>query len=166
MDCPSHQLDLFIPVGVQTQVKQYRDVEFLPMGAIQQNAPISFHVPKSPFYVDPRQMYFLTVVEIVAGNGQSPAEKSFTDDSDPSKLKKVGVINYLGETLWQQMDFRINDTPSILPTVSMRIKAMWKLFYFTRKQKLKPYPVDWNFLKKTVGISHHPIQQQPVRIKV
>ena len=111
VDCPSHQLDLFKPVGVQTQVKQCRDMKFLPMGAIQENAPISFHVPKSPFYMDPRQMYFVTVVEIVAGNGQSLAGKSFTDDSDLSELEKVGVINYLGETLWQQMDFRINDTP-------------------------------------------------------
>ena len=111
VDCPSHQLDLFKPVGVQTQVKQCRDVKFLPVGAIQENAPISFHVPKSPFYMDPRQMYFVTVVEIVAGNGQSLAGKSFTDDSDLSKLEKVGVINYLGKTLWLQMDFRINDTP-------------------------------------------------------
>ena len=69
-------------------------------------------------------MYFVTVVEIVAGNGQSLAGKSFTDDSDPSKLEKFEMINYLGETLWQQMDFRINDIPSILPTVSMHIKAM------------------------------------------
>ena len=55
-------------------------------------------------------MYFVTVVEIVAGNGQSLAGKLFTDDSDPSELEKVRVINYLGETLWQQMDFRINGT--------------------------------------------------------
>ena len=55
-------------------------------------------------------IYFVTVVEIVAGNVQSLAEKSFTNDSDPSKSEKVGVINYLGETLWQQMDFRINHT--------------------------------------------------------
>ena len=45
------------------------------------------------------------------GNGQNLAGKLFTDDSDMSKLETVGVINYLGETLWQQMDFRINDTP-------------------------------------------------------
>ena len=48
VDCPSHQLDLFKPVGVQTQVKQYRDVKFLPVAAIQENAPTSFHIPKSP----------------------------------------------------------------------------------------------------------------------
>ena len=122
MDCPSHQLDLFKSVGVQTQVKQYRDVKFLPMGAIQENAPILFHVPKSPFYMDPRQMYFVTVVEIVAGNGPSLAGKSFTNDSDPSKLEKVRVINYLGETLWRISGSMI--PPSILPTVSVHIKAM------------------------------------------
>ena len=99
VDCPSHQLDLFKPVGVQTQVKQYRDVKFLHMGAIQENAPISFDVPKSPFYMGPRQMYFVTVVKIVVGNGQSLTGKSFTNDSDLSKLKKFGAINYLGETL-------------------------------------------------------------------
>ena len=81
------------------------------MAAIQENAPILFHIPQSPFHMEPRQMYFITVAEIAAGNGQSLAGKSFTDDSDPSKSQKVRVINYLGETLWQQMDFRINDTP-------------------------------------------------------
>ena len=44
-------------------------------------------------------MYFVTVAEIMAGNGQSLAGKSFTNDSDLSKLEKVRVINYLCETL-------------------------------------------------------------------
>ena len=92
VDCPSHQLDPFKPVGVQTQVKQYRDVKFLPMAAIQENAPISFHVPMSPFYMDPRQMYFITVAEIVAGNGQNLAGKSFTDDSDLSNIGRSIII--------------------------------------------------------------------------
>ena len=111
MDCPYYNLDFFKTVRVQIQVKQYSDVKFLPMVVIQENAPISHHVPKSSFYTDPRQMYFVTVVEIMNGNNQSLSGKSFTNDSDPSKLEKVGVIDYPGEALWQQMDFRINNTP-------------------------------------------------------
>ena len=91
------------------------------------------------------------MVEIVAGNGLSLTGNSFTDDSDTSKLEKNGVINYLGEKLWQQMDFRINDTPSILPTVSIRVKVTWKLFFFTWKQKLKLYLVECNFFEKDSG---------------
>ena len=53
VDFLSHQLDLFKPVGVQMQAKQYRDVKFLPVAATQGNAPIWFQVPKSPFYMDP-----------------------------------------------------------------------------------------------------------------
>ena len=81
------------------------------MAAIQENALILFHIPKSPFCMDPQQMYLISVAEIMVGNGQYLTGKSFTDDSDPSKLEKVRMISYLAETLWQQMDFRINDTP-------------------------------------------------------
>ena len=43
-------------------------------------------------------------------NGASLKGMSFTGDTDTSKLKKVGVVNYLAQTLWQQIDFRINNT--------------------------------------------------------
>ena len=49
-------------------------------------------------------------MEIVGPNGASLKGTSFTDDTDTSKLKKVGVINFLAQTLWQRIDFRINDT--------------------------------------------------------
>ena len=74
-------------------------------------------------------MYFVSVAEIMAGNGQYQTGKLFTDDSHKSKLEKVRMISYLGETLWQKMDFRINDTPSILTTVSIHIKVTWTLIY-------------------------------------
>ena len=110
VDCPTHQLDIFKPAGIQTQILGHRDVKFLPMGMIQDKASIAFHIPKSPYYIDPNHIYFMTVVELVGANGVSLKGKTFTNSSDGSKLEKVGVINYLGQTLWQQIDFRINDT--------------------------------------------------------
>ena len=97
-----HQLDIFKPAGIQTHVLGHRDVKYLPISVIQDNASITFHLSASPHCMDLSKIYFKTVVEIVAPNGASLKGMSFTDDSDTSKLKKVGVINYLVQTLWQQ----------------------------------------------------------------
>ena len=83
----------------------YRDVKFSPLGAVQENALIVFHIPASPHYMDLSKTYFKTMVEILDANGTSLSGKSFTDYSEPSILENVGVINYLGKTLWQQIDF-------------------------------------------------------------
>ena len=98
VDCPMHQLDICNLAGIQTQVLGHGDVKYLPISIIQDNASITFQRSASPHYMDLSKIYFKTVVEIVGPNEACLKGTSFTDDSDTSKLKKVGLINYLAQT--------------------------------------------------------------------
>ena len=42
ISCPVSQLDLLEPVGVQTQVESFKDIEYLPASAIQDGILITF----------------------------------------------------------------------------------------------------------------------------
>ena len=46
ISCPVSQLDLLEPIGVQTQVDTFKDIEYLPTPAIQDGAPITFELEK------------------------------------------------------------------------------------------------------------------------
>ena len=39
ISCPVSQLDLLEPIGVQTQVDSFKDIEYLPTSAIQDGYP-------------------------------------------------------------------------------------------------------------------------------
>ena len=44
ISCPVSQLDLFEPIGVQTQVHSFKDIEYLPTSAIQDESPVTFEI--------------------------------------------------------------------------------------------------------------------------
>ena len=50
-----------------------------------------------------------TVVEIQGENGTTLTGKQFTDGTSAGTLGKVGVINNLGHSLWEQIVLIIND---------------------------------------------------------
>ena len=60
-----HQLDIFKPTGINTQVFGLRDVQYLPVSAIQENASITFHRSASLCYLNSSKIHFETVVEII-----------------------------------------------------------------------------------------------------
>ena len=52
ISCLVSQLDLLEPIGVQTQVDSFIDIEYLPTSAIQDGAPITFEIGKDECYTD------------------------------------------------------------------------------------------------------------------
>ena len=42
ISCLVSQFDLLEPIGVQAQVERYKDIEYLPTSAIQDEVPITF----------------------------------------------------------------------------------------------------------------------------
>ena len=51
-----------------------------------------------------------SVVDIQGENGASLDGKQFTDGTSAGRLEKVGVINNLGHSLWEQIVLHINNT--------------------------------------------------------
>ena len=52
ISCPVSQLDLLEPIGVQTQVDSFKDIEYLPTSAIQDGVPITFEIGKDERFTD------------------------------------------------------------------------------------------------------------------
>ena len=104
------QLDLLEPTGVQTQVDSFKHIEYLPNSAIQDGAPITFEIGKDECYTDASEFVIKTVVEIQGENGTNLTGKQFTNADSAGTLEKVGVINNLGHSLWEQIVLFINDT--------------------------------------------------------
>ena len=61
-------------------------------------------------YTDPSEFLIKTVVEIQGENGTVLTGKQFTDADSTGTLEKVGVINNLGHSLWEQIVLLIDDT--------------------------------------------------------
>ena len=99
ISCPVSQLDLLEPVGVQTQVESYKDIEYLPTSIIQDGAPIIFEIGKDERYSDLSELVIKTVVEIQGPDGTSLEGKQFTNATEAESLIKVGVINNLAHSL-------------------------------------------------------------------
>ena len=110
ISCPVSQLNLLEPIGVQTQVDSFKDIEYLPTSAIQDGAPITFEIGKDESYTDASEFVIKTVVKIQGENGTALTGKQFTDADSASTLRKVDVINNLGHSLWEQIVLLINDT--------------------------------------------------------
>ena len=64
ISCPVSQLDLLEPIGVQTQVDSFKDLESLPTSAVHDGAPITFEIGKEERYTDASEFVIKTVVEI------------------------------------------------------------------------------------------------------
>ena len=124
ISCPVSQLDLLEPIGVQTQVDSFKDIEYLPISAIQDGAPITFEIGKDERYTDASEFVIKTVVEIQGENGTALTGKQFTDADTAGTLEKVGVINNLGHSLWEQIVLLINDTKVTESSNNYAYKAM------------------------------------------
>ena len=122
--CPVSQLDLLEPIGVQTQVNNFKDIEYLPTSAIQDGAPITFEIGKDERYTDASEFVIKTVVEIQGENGTALTGKQFTDADSAGTLEKVGVIDNLGHSLWEQIVLFINDTKVNESSNNYAYKAM------------------------------------------
>ena len=109
ISCPVSQLDLLEPAGVQTQIKGYKDIEYLPTSLIQDGAPVIFEIGKDVRYSDLSELVIKTVVEIQGADGTSLEGKQFTNVTEAESLVKVGVINNLAHSLWEQIVLMIND---------------------------------------------------------
>ena len=110
ISCPVSHLDLLEPIGVQTQVESFKDIEYLPTSAIQDRVPITFEIGKDEKFTDLSELVIKTVVEIQGENGTALTGKQFTNAESAGTLEKVGVINNLGRSLWEQIVLNINDT--------------------------------------------------------
>ena len=90
ISCPVSQLDLLEPIGIQTQVESFKDIEYLPTSAIQDGVPITFEIGKDERFTDLSELVIKTVVEIQGENGTTLTGKQFTDtDSACTHLKKL-----------------------------------------------------------------------------
>ena len=123
ISCPVSQLDLLGPIGVQTQVNSFKHIEYLPTSAIQDEAPVTFEIEKDECYADASEFVIKTVVEIQGENG-SLHGKQFTDGTSAGTLEKVGVINNLSHSLWEQIVLHINDTKVTESSNNYAYKAM------------------------------------------
>ena len=124
ISCPVSQLDLLEPIGVQTQVESFKDVEYLPTSAIQDGVPITFEIGKDERFTDLSELVIKTVVEIQGENGTALTGKQFTNAESAGTLEKVGVINNLGHSLWEQIVLTINDTKVTESSNNYAYKAM------------------------------------------
>ena len=52
ISCPVSELNLLEPIGVQSQVDSFKDIEYLPTSASQDGAPITFEIGKDERYRD------------------------------------------------------------------------------------------------------------------
>ena len=125
ISCPVSQLDLQ-PIGAQSQVDSFKDIEYLPTSAIQDGAPITFEIEKDECYTDASEFVIKTVVEIQGENGTALTGKQFTDADTAGTLEKVGVINNLGHILWEQIVLFINDTKVIESSNNLLTRLCWK----------------------------------------
>ena len=124
ISCPVSQLDLLEPIGVQTQVDSFKDIKYLPTSAIQDGAPITLEIGKDEHYTDASEFEIKTVVEIQGKNGTALTGKQLTDAESAGTLEKVGVINNLGHSLWEQIVLLINDTKVTESSKNYAYKAM------------------------------------------
>ena len=126
ISCPVSQLDLLEPIGVQTQVDSFKDIEYLPTSAIQDGTPITFEIGKEERYTDASEFVIKTVVEIQGENGTALTGKQFTDADSAGTVEKVFVINNLGHSLWKQTVLLINDTKVTESSNNYAYKVMLK----------------------------------------
>ena len=124
ISCPVSQLDLLEPFGVQTQVDSFKDIKYLPTSAIQDGVPITFEIGKDEKFTDLSELVIKTVVEIQGENGTALTGKQFTNAEAAGTLEKVGVINNLGHSLYEQVVLTINGTKVTDSSNNYAYKAM------------------------------------------
>ena len=121
ISCPVSQLDLLELIGVQTQVESFKGIEYLPTSAIQDGVPITFEIGKDESL---SELVIKTVAEIQGENVTALTGKQYTDADSAGTLEKMGVINNLGHSLWEQIVLTINDTKVTESSNNYAYKAM------------------------------------------
>ena len=124
VSCTVSQLDLLKPIGVQPQVENFKDIEYLPTSAIQERVPITFEIGKDERFTDLSELMIKTVIEIQRENETALTGKQFTDGMSAGTREKVDVINNLGHSLWGQIVSTINDTKVMESSNNYAYKAM------------------------------------------
>ena len=106
-------------------MESFKDIEYLNTSAIQDGVPITFEIGKDERFTDLSEPVIKTVVKIQGENGTVLTGKQFTDaESASTPLGKVGVINNLGHSLWEQIVLTINDTKVTESSNNYAYKAM------------------------------------------
>lgn len=94
------ELDLFTDLPTVAAVEEGFHVEHLPTTTVSDTSPIKFHISgDSNYYIDTNNSYLYLEIKIVKSDGTALGD----DD-------KVGPINLLAQTLFQQVDVSLNDT--------------------------------------------------------
>ena len=124
ISCPVSQFDLLEPIGIQTQIDIFKDIEYLPTSAIQDGAPITFEIGKDECYTEASEFVIKTVVKIQGENGTALTGKQFTDADAAGTLEEVDVIYNLGHSLWEKIVLLINDTKVTESSNNYAYKAM------------------------------------------
>ena len=101
------QVDLLEPIGVQTQVYSFKDIECFSTSAIEDGAPVTFEIGKDKCYTDANEFVIKTVVEI---QGENCMESNLLMEHLLSWYARKSRINNLGHSLWEQIVLHINDT--------------------------------------------------------
>ena len=68
-----------------------------------------FEIGKNDRYSDISELVIKTVVEVQGADGSSLEGKQFTNATEAESHVKVGVINNLAHSLWEQIVVMIND---------------------------------------------------------
>ena len=105
----------------------FKDIEYLPTSAIQEGAQITFEIEKDERCKDASEFVTKPVVEIQGENGTALTGKQFTDAESAGTLEKVGVINNLGHSVWEQIVLHINDTKVAEISNNYAYKAMLEI---------------------------------------
>ena len=103
---------------------KWRALKYLPTSAIQDGVPIKFEIGKDERFRDLSELVIKTVVEIQRENRTALTGKQFTDGMSSGSLEKVGVINNLGHSLWEQIVLTMNDTKVTESSNNYAYKAM------------------------------------------
>ena len=86
--------------------------------------PITFEIGKDERFTDLSELVIKTVVEIQGENGVTLTGKQFTNGTSAGTLEKIGVINNLGHSLWEQIVLTINDNKVTESSNNYAYKAM------------------------------------------
>ena len=76
---------------------------------IQDGVPIISEIGRDERYTNLSELVIKTVVKVQGQDGVSLTGKQFTDGTTAGTQEKVGVINNLGHSLWEQIVLTIND---------------------------------------------------------
>ncbi len=98
-ECVKTELALFTVPYTHTSIEKSTFVEIPPVSAITETGPVEFYISASrDSYIDINDSYLYTRVRITNADGTNLA-----NDAD------VGFINYLGCTLFSQVDIMLGD---------------------------------------------------------